>query len=46
MIHRYWVIFVHAALLSIESIAVEIMTVYLQLDPLVITASSIHLHEQ
>lgn len=43
MLSRSWVVFVHAALLSIESIAVEIMTVQLQLDPLVITANSIPL---
>lgn len=43
MIRRSWVVFVHAALLSIESIAVEIMTVHMQLDPLVITANSIPL---
>ncbi|MEW6603789.1 MAG: DMT family transporter [Thermoproteota archaeon] len=43
MIRRSWVVFVHAALISIESIAVEIMTVQLQLDPLVITANSIPL---
>lgn len=43
MIRLSWVVFVHAALLSIESIAVEIMTVHLQLDPLVITANSIPL---
>jgi drug/metabolite transporter (DMT)-like permease len=43
LIRRSWVVFVHAALLSIESIAVEIMTVRLELDPLVITANSIPL---
>lgn len=41
MIRLSWIIFLHAALLSIESIAVEIITTQLLLDPLVVAGSSI-----
>jgi drug/metabolite transporter (DMT)-like permease len=41
LIRLSWIIFLHAALLSIESIAVEIITTQLLLDPLVVAGSSI-----
>lgn len=41
MISRSWVVFIHAALLSIESIVVEMLTTRLQLDALVIAANTI-----
>ena len=41
MIRLSWVVFLHAALLSIESIVIEMLTVQLQLEPLVIAANSI-----
>ncbi len=43
MIRRSWIVFLHATLLSIESIIVEMLTTQLQLDPLVIAANSIPL---
>ena len=41
MIRLSWVVFVHAALLSIESIAIELLTVKLGLPPLVVAGNSI-----
>jgi len=41
LISRSWIVFLYAALLSIESIVVEMLTTRLQLDPLVIAANSI-----
>lgn len=41
MISRSWIVFLYAALLSIESMVVEMLTTRLQLDPLVIAANSI-----
>lgn len=41
MIRLSWVVFLHAALLSIESIVIEMLTAQLQLEPLVIAANSI-----
>lgn len=41
MISRSWIVFLHAALLSLESIVIEILTIRLKLDPLVIAAYSI-----
>jgi drug/metabolite transporter (DMT)-like permease len=41
LIRLSWVVFLHAALLSAESIAVEILTTQLQLSPLVIAGNSI-----
>lgn len=43
MIRLSWVVFVHAVLLSFESIVIEILIVRLQLSPLVISAISIPL---
>jgi drug/metabolite transporter (DMT)-like permease len=41
LIRLSWVVFLHAALLSIESIVIEMLTAQLQLEPLVIAANSI-----
>jgi drug/metabolite transporter (DMT)-like permease len=41
LIRLSWIVFLHAALLSIESIVVEVLTTRLGLDPLVIGANSI-----
>ena len=41
MIRLSWVVSLHAALLSIESIVIEMLTAQLQLEPLVIAANSI-----
>ncbi len=41
MIRLTWVVFLHAALLSIESIVIEMLTTKLQLGPLLIAANSI-----
>jgi drug/metabolite transporter (DMT)-like permease len=41
LIRLSWIVFVHAALLSIESIAIELLTVRLDLPPLVIAGNSI-----
>ncbi|WP_187147437.1 EamA family transporter [Candidatus Nitrososphaera gargensis] len=43
MIRHSWIIFLHAALLSIESIIVEMLATQIQLAPLVIAANSIPL---
>lgn len=41
MIQLSWIVFLHAVLLSTESILIEVLTTQLQLRPLVVAASSI-----